>query len=104
MDLNNTITTHDGSSSKALIGQTQFTIYFLVTLENMADPVGLAASISTLGGLMVTILKFAMEVKQSSKDLRRYHVVLESIKRVIENGFEYTSMNNAELLVSRRLP
>lgn len=103
MDLNNTITTHDGSSSKALIGQTQFTIYF-VTLENMADPVGLGASISTLGGLMVTILKFAMEVKQSSKDLRRYHVVLESIKRVIENGFEYTSMNNAELLVSRRLP
>lgn len=47
----------------------------------MADPVGLAASVLTLGGFLITLLQFASEVKDSSEDLRRYYIVLESIKR-----------------------
>ncbi|KAL4971638.1 hypothetical protein BDW66DRAFT_163537 [Aspergillus desertorum] len=46
----------------------------------MADPVGLAASVSTLGALLFKLFEFAAKFKDSHEDLSRYCMVLKGIK------------------------
>ncbi|KAL4987920.1 hypothetical protein BDW68DRAFT_187644 [Aspergillus falconensis] len=47
----------------------------------MAEPMSLAASIAALGGLLVTIVRFAHEMSGYYEDLLRYHMILEIIQR-----------------------
>ncbi|GIJ90117.1 hypothetical protein Asppvi_009067 [Aspergillus pseudoviridinutans] len=46
----------------------------------MADPVGLAASVCTLGALLLKLFEIAGNIKESHKDLLRYCMVLKGIK------------------------
>jgi hypothetical protein len=48
----------------------------------MAEPLSLAASIAALGGLLVTVARFAHEMSGYYEDLLRYYMTLEIIQRV----------------------
>ncbi|KAL4770823.1 hypothetical protein BDW60DRAFT_223692 [Aspergillus nidulans var. acristatus] len=47
----------------------------------MAEPLSLAASIAALGGLLVTVARFAHEMSGYYEDLLRYYMTLEIIQR-----------------------
>ncbi|RAK99622.1 uncharacterized protein BO80DRAFT_120087 [Aspergillus ibericus CBS 121593] len=72
----------------------------------MTDPVGLASSVLALGGFLITLLEFANEIKDSSEDLRRYHTVLETIRRTTDLMAYFAgqseSIKNLETIVNGR--
>jgi len=48
----------------------------------MAEPVGLAASVSTLNDCISRLIRFVKDFRNASETLNRYRMVLEGIQKV----------------------